>query len=226
VRNAIGKLWWLALVSRPDIICALHKCAVWQNKPSEKLWKHIIWIMRYLKQTKKEALIYKQPEKGEEFVAFCDSSFAAEPGSKSRYGYLFFVFGALVSWTSAHSTRVLTSSTEAECHALVHAVKENTWQKEFVQELGLFDSLPATTIFHNQSTIRLTENASQHKRSKHFGIEFDAAREYIKSGEVIIKYIPTGDMHADILTKSLQKEKFDKHKTKILGGREEQNVFR
>ena len=28
VRNAIGKLWWLALISRPDIICALHKCAV------------------------------------------------------------------------------------------------------------------------------------------------------------------------------------------------------
>ena len=38
VRNLIGRLWWLVLISRPDLNCALHKCAVWQNKPSEKLW--------------------------------------------------------------------------------------------------------------------------------------------------------------------------------------------
>ena len=27
IRNAIGKLWWAAGISRPDIVCALHKCA-------------------------------------------------------------------------------------------------------------------------------------------------------------------------------------------------------
>ena len=27
VRNVIGKLWWAAGISRPDIVCALHKCA-------------------------------------------------------------------------------------------------------------------------------------------------------------------------------------------------------
>ena len=32
IRNAIGKLWWAAGISRPDIVCALHKCASWQNK--------------------------------------------------------------------------------------------------------------------------------------------------------------------------------------------------
>ena len=96
-------------------------------------------------------------------------------------------------------TRVLTSSTEAECHALVHACKENTWQKEFVQELQLFQSLPQTIVYQdNKSAIRLAENAGQHKRSKHFGIEFDALREKIEE-----RYLPTEDVHADVLTKSL-----------------------
>src|SRR5260221_9426513 len=27
VRNLIGRLWWLALTTRPDLACALHKCA-------------------------------------------------------------------------------------------------------------------------------------------------------------------------------------------------------
>ena len=171
-------------------------------------------------------MIYRRPEAGKEFVAYCDSSFASEPGSKSRYGYLFFVLGSLVSWTSAHSTRVLTSSTEAECHALVHACKENTWQKEFVQELQLFRSLPPTTIHQdNKSAIRLAENAGQHKRSKHLGIEFDALREYIRNGEIKLEYLSTEDMHADMLTKPLTKEKFERHKTKVLGETEEQRVF-
>ena len=49
VRNLIGRLWWLVLISRPDLNCALHKCAVWQNKPSEKLWKQLLNILRYFK---------------------------------------------------------------------------------------------------------------------------------------------------------------------------------
>ena len=32
IRSAIGKLWWAALISRSDILCALHKCASWQNE--------------------------------------------------------------------------------------------------------------------------------------------------------------------------------------------------
>jgi hypothetical protein len=52
VRNLIGRLWWLALMTRPDIHCALHKCAVWQNKPSRALWKKLIQILKYLAGTR------------------------------------------------------------------------------------------------------------------------------------------------------------------------------
>src|SRR6185369_6932604 len=48
VRNVIGRLWWLALISRPDIQCALHRCAIWQNRPSQKLWKFLMHILQYL----------------------------------------------------------------------------------------------------------------------------------------------------------------------------------
>ena len=61
VRNVIGRLWWLALISRPDIQCALHRCAVWQNKPSRKLWKFLMHILQYLKHTQNFGLIYVRP---------------------------------------------------------------------------------------------------------------------------------------------------------------------
>src|SRR3954471_8989357 len=58
IRNLIGKLWWLATTSRPDIHCALHKCATHQNKPSEKLWKHLMCILKYLKTTQHYGLVF------------------------------------------------------------------------------------------------------------------------------------------------------------------------
>jgi hypothetical protein len=161
VRNVIGRLWWLALISRPDIYCALHKCAIWQNKPNDTLWSHLMDILKYLNNTRHIGIVFKRPENffprggvfhggGEDKIilsAVCDSNFANEPGSKSRYGYYFFLEGALTSWVSAHSTRVVTSSTEAECHGLVHTGKENLWQREFVGELGIFEKKGTQLLF-------------------------------------------------------------------------------
>ena len=132
------------LISRPDLNCAVHKCAIWQNKPSEKLWKSLMTILRYLKHTKHFGIIFTRPKSNFDMThnfllkCFSDASFASEPGSKSRVGYFYFVLNCLVSWTSHHSTRVMSSSTEAECHALVHVGKENTWMREFLSKLNYF----------------------------------------------------------------------------------------
>jgi hypothetical protein len=216
IRSAIGKLWWAALISRPDIICSLHKCAAWQNKPSQALWRHLVWIIRYLKQTPTYAITY-QREREMNFVAYCDASFASETKSRSRYGYLYFVYGCLVSWTSVHTTRVVTSSTEAECNAVVHTCKENTWIREFVRELGVHQTTEPTVIYQdNKSTIALTKGSGNHKRSKHFTIEFDALRESVKQKEIDIRYIETESMPADMFTKTLPKVTFEKHRDFIM----------
>ena len=175
IRSAIGKLWWAAGISRPDIVCALHKCASWQNKPSKKLWKHILWIIQYLKHTIDYAIVYDRHNEQPEYLAYCDASFASELGSKSRYGYLYMLHGCLIAWTSVHTTRVLTSSTEAECHSIVHTAKENQWVRDFIKELRLGGSGEPTTIYQdNMGAIALMKGGGQHKRSKHFTIEFDA----------------------------------------------------
>ena len=61
IRHLIGKLWWLTLVSRPDIQCALHKCALWQNKPSQFLWRKLGYIVQYLAGTQDLGLVYTSP---------------------------------------------------------------------------------------------------------------------------------------------------------------------
>ena len=66
--------------------------------------------------------------------------------------------------------------------------------------------------------IALMKGGGNHKRSKHFTIEFDALREYVREKEIDIKYIETEKMPADMLTKSLGKSIFQIHRDSIMKG--------
>src|SRR6478752_7698833 len=84
---------------------------------------------------------------------------------------------------------------------------------------------PTPIYQDNKSAITLATGGTHHKRSKHFGIEFDALREYLKLGELEIFYRPTENLPADMLTKSLPPEKFKRFREETMGGRREQDTF-
>jgi hypothetical protein len=174
--------------------------------------------MKYLKNTIKYAIVYERRDSLDNmYVAYCDASFASETNSRSRYGYIFLVLGALISWTSVHTSRVVTSSTEAECHSIVHTSKENTWVREFINELCIFKFSGPTIIYQdNKGAIALMKGGGKHKRSKHFTIEFDALREYVREKEIEIRYVETENMPADMFTKILPKHSFQKHRNTIM----------
>ena len=64
----------------------------------------------------------------------------------------------------------------------------------------------------------MMKGGGNHKRSKHFTIDFDALREYVREKEIDIKYIQTEKMPADMLTKSLGKTSFQVHRDSIMRG--------
>lgn len=188
-------------------------------------------ILKYLKQTINYGICFVRPKPkfSTEYLlqALTDSNFATEPGHKSRFGYFFFCAGGLVSWVSQHSTRIMSSSTEAECHGLVHTGKENIWEREFLEVLKFFPTpLPPTRVYQdNKSAITLSTGGTCHKRSKHFGIEFDLFREYVSLGEIRIIYRDTEELAADMLTKSLPPEKFKRFRDEVMGGKDLQEFF-
>jgi len=219
-RNIIGKIWWLALISRPDVTLAVHRCACWQNKPSAKLKRWLLRIVGYLKGSKQWGLVFERSKYDPRMplMGMCDASFAGEEKSKSRYGILFYCAGALVHWASARTSRIVSSTTEAEVHGLVHLGKENVWEREFHTVLKYFADVAATTVYQdNTAAIALSTKAPCHKRSKHFGIEFDMFKEYVQLGEMKIEHMQTDDLTADLLTKALAIDKFQKFRANMMG---------
>ena len=97
------------------------------------------WILRYLKGTQTTCLIYKVGNKGDDpLIGYVDSDFAGSIDTrKSLIGYIFTLLGTAISWKANLLAAVSFSTTEAECIAVVEAMKKAIWLKCIIEELGL-----------------------------------------------------------------------------------------
>ena len=165
----------MAQISRPDIFYAVHRCSKLINTPTPRLGQRIQKIKDYLLQTPALGITYSREKENPFLSGFVDAAFAAEDGVASRVGYFFLFKGNLVSWASENPSRILSSSTEAECRGLVHFSKENQWHRQFHGELGLCDlNVPTIVYEDNTASITLANTlGTPHKKSKHFGIVGD-----------------------------------------------------
>ena len=140
-------LWWLAQNTRLDIFVALQRSSKWVARPSPKLWRWLVRILKYLSGTKSIGMVYTRDKKALPLQVYVDASFADGPECKSTVGWVFQVHGAVTAYDSSTIKRVVTSSTEAECSALTIVGKENTWERRVYLELMGLPSMPPTPIY-------------------------------------------------------------------------------
>jgi hypothetical protein len=226
-QSQIGALWWLTSISRPDIYYAVHRCSKMQNRPNKVLEKCLDKIFQYLAATKDLGIIFQRKVGVPVLSGYVDASFGSEDEFLSRIGYFYLFLGNLVSWVSENPSRVMTSSTEAECRGLVHFAKENLWHRQFHSELKLYSVDQPTVVYEdNSSAITLASNLGiPHKRSKHFGIEFAYFKQSVEKKEITPVFVPTDEQPADMLTKTLHPAKFVYFRDLMMGDADLQAHF-
>ena len=79
-----------------------------------------------------------------------------------------------------------------------------------LNDIGFTISNPIVINEDNQGAIELSRNPRHHNRTKHIDIAFHFIRERVSSKEIEVVYCPTNEMIADIMTKSLPKNTFEK----------------
>ena len=71
---------------------------------------------------------------------------------------------------------------------------------------------PPTTIrVDNQEAMKLADNPQFHNRTKQIDIRYHFVRDTLAAGQITLRYLPTADMVADVLTKPLPRDKHEKH---------------
>ena len=149
--------------------------------------------------------------------AYIDASFAVHHDFKSHTGAVITFGQGCVFFKSTKQKLNTKSSTEAELVGISDALTTVIWIRDFLLGQG-HDVGPAVLYQDNMSTIALVENGqASNERSRHINIKFFFVSDRVEKGEIVIKYMPTDDMIADLLTKPLQGEKFRAMRDKILG---------
>ena len=111
---------------------------------------------------------------------------------------------------------MVKSSTEAEFVTLSDSSGEIIWTRNFLIGQGIQIG-PVETFQDNKSTIILAERGKNHSpRTKHIAVRYFFIKDRIEAGDLRLKYLPTAEMIADILTKPLQGEQFRTLRDKLL----------
>ena len=218
-RSLVGSVLYIGKQTRPDILNVVNQLSRFFEKPDITHWKAAKHVLRYLKGTISLRLTFVS-NSSMNLIGDTDADWSGDlDDRKSTTGY-YFKFegnGAAISWEVKKQATVALSSTEAEYQAMGAAVQEAIYLRALMKDFGYPMKDPTYIGEDNQSCIKMCHNPVMHKRSKHIDTKFHFIRERVKSKEVGIHYIPTEDMAADILTKSLPRVKVEKHRYVLLG---------
>jgi len=213
-KELVGCLMYAMLTTRPDLSAAINFYSRFQSNATEAQWIGLKRILRYIKGTTNFGLFFRKNGKVP-LIGFADSDWAGDSDRKSTSGFLFEVHGATVSWTTRKQPTVALSSTEAEYVALASAVTELIWLKGLMCDLDIQIEEPIIIYEDNQSCIHLLDKW-EHRRLKHVDVKYNFVRDMYQKGIIDVKYIPSREQKADILTKGLTFELFAKNRS-VLG---------
>ena len=102
----------------------------------------------------------------------------------------------------------------AESSDALLGLAQRKWLRALLIVLRVdFEVTPITLYEDNQGCIAISDPLSKdHGRTKHIDVHYHFCREAIEDGHITVKYCPTEDMRADIMTKALPQPAHARHK--------------
>ena len=140
-----------------------------------------------------------------------DADWAGEVNDRhSTSGNVFSSVKRAVSWLSKKQATVALSTAQAEYVAFSAATQEAIYLRRLLTDVGEPLEDPIVINKDNQRVIAMAKNPVGHARTKHIDIRCNFVYEGVQNGAIILKYVTTLEIIADIVTKALPKHPFEK----------------
>jgi hypothetical protein len=199
----VCKLLYVAKRVRIDILLAVTflttrvQIATFQDQ--EKLMR----VLKYLNSLKDITMVIKPNEKML-VEGYVDASFCAhEKDAKGHTGLIVCVGGVPVLCQSSKQKIVTKDSTESELVGASDKYLNIIQCQDFMNEQGYNGPAPRL-MQDNTSTIRLITKGGGKYRTKYLRVRQATIHDQIKDSSIMVKFVSTGNMIADLLSKPLQ----------------------
>ena len=194
---------------RPEVSAALGRCGSCLAICTPELYECLVRILVFLSRTPELGPTFnKYAHDADKIVAYADSDWGVK---RSTTGYCVFLGGAVVSSASRRQHCITLSSTEAELMALADLAIELLYVVNVCCFMGLEITAPITVHTDNKGAYDLCHRYTSAQHSRHIDRKVFKMRELRGAGAVTVKYIPTDKNPADIFTKIVGPQTFERH---------------
>jgi hypothetical protein len=213
--TTVAKLLYLGKRIRPDILLTVSFLCTRVTKVTERDLMKLKRLVNYVSCTKDITLTLKV-EYPIRLFCFVDASYGEHNDGKSHTGAAV-TLGAGVFFAKSSKQKIVSkSSTEAELVAITDSMGDLLFIRNLLLCQGY--DVPALYLFQdNKSTIALCEKGGAGHRTKHIKIRNFYVKERIEDGEVVVRWMRTELMLADVLTKPLQGASFKTFRDLLTG---------
>ncbi|XP_050121339.1 uncharacterized mitochondrial protein AtMg00810-like [Malus sylvestris] len=201
----VGCLQYLTL-TQLDISFAVNNVAQFMASPHQPHLLAIKRILQYIKGSITHGLLLHSQPVHSRILTYSDVDWAGCVDThRSTTGYLIYHGSNLLSWCSKKQPMVSKSSAKSKYRALSRACAETIWLSYMFSELGIATQFPIHLYCNNVNTTYMAANPVFHARTRHIELDYNFIRERVALGSHQVRFRPSVNQPADLLTKGLLK---------------------
>jgi hypothetical protein len=209
----VARLLYLAKRVRPDILVPVSFLTTRVKKASEEDERKLFRVFDYLICSGSKKLVLGMD--GGQVSIFVDASFGAHKDSKSQSGILVTCGSSPIFCSSTKQKTTARSSFEAELIAVTDAMALVIWTRQLFSDIGV--TMKFVLYQDNKGAIDVMRSGRcSGGTSKYIGIRANWLREKLECSDIILTWIDTESMLADLLTKGLVGNKFQTLRDKVI----------
>jgi hypothetical protein len=213
-----GTLLWL-LQTRPDLNFAVTTMSRHVRKNDDTHMAYGRQVLRYLKRTRTTGLTLRASS-DLQLRCWVDSSYAEDPDTRRSNSSIIITLGSSVVFSKVFlQPTVAVSSCEAELNGFFEAALWLEFFRQIASFMGITQNGPTTVYADSASAIAVLKKRVPSGRSKHYDVRYFRINQSIDRGEIVLQWLSTLLMPADIGTKPLPRPRFTELAGPLLDGR-------
>ena len=214
--SEVASISYLVKRIKPECLTVTSFLMTRVHYSTEQDWTKLQRLLNYLSGTQEIPLTLEMDNGPIEIVANIDSSHASHGDYRGHTGIFITLGKGAIQAISTKQPINTKSSAESELVAAsdgatpaINVLNIITCQGIQVKSLIIEQD--------NKSTLAMISNGrATGPTSRHINIRFFWLNDRLASGEISMRYIPTADMTADLLTKHMEGSSFYKHRNTML----------
>ena len=182
--------------------------------PTDELYDCLMHVLVYLGRSRQLGTTYSAhvPD-AHKLVAYCDANWGT---TRSTSGYVIMLAGGQVSSSSKRQHCITMSSCESELVALADCAIELLCIIGVAEFMGLEINGPVEVCTDSKAAYDLCHRFTTSQHSRHVDRKMFKMRELRGAGVVTVRHIPGDTNPADLFTKILSRQPFEKHRKYVL----------